>query len=382
MTKRRYDFGMGIASCSACSSWPILNRGCGECSLRLCSKCSRDHLKSCVHKFANAREGVLRPPGTVTNSVQEGKRMDCSGGNRQPYEAAASVEDASTLAPLAPQPPTTEVTRKATMLDSYILGSVLGRGACGVVYACKPKNQIMFTQAMKFVDRLGTSIAQIEGEIAVMEKFDHENVAKLYDVFYDQRYVCLVMDRYSGDMFAGIRSHLKTKGAIAPKDVVHVIRQMIAAIEHMHAFSVIHRDVKGENFLMTHRDIVHPRNKVVISDFGTSQILSSVEERLTTPCGTQEYWAPEIYDKNYSLKADVWALGVNVYGMLAMTFPFRDEISVRQKKINFERFGSMVADLVHNCLEKVESKRLSAGEALSHPWFQPRLKWHDRHYTV
>merc|ERR1719359_1662498 len=107
-------------------------------------------------------------------------------------------------------------------------------------------------------------------------------------------------------MIEGMQSHWKSKGQIPLPTVQKVSKQMLEGIAWCHKNHVVHRDVKGDNYLMKVRDISVPDNQIYLSDFGTVVDLQP-GQRLKVTCGTKVYWAPEFYAMNYSFKVDVWA---------------------------------------------------------------------------
>lgn len=86
-------------------------------------------------------------------------------------------------------------------------------------------------------------------------------------------------------------------------------------------------------------------------------------------CGTKTYWGPEFYALNYGLKVDIWALGVVIFGMITGRFPFKGEDDVLRKTVKCpSRCGKQGEEFVLKTLEREEEKRLSAKEALDHPF--------------
>merc|ERR1719387_1489491 len=125
-----------------------------------------------------------------------------------------------------------------------------------------------------------------------------------------------------------MQHHWATKGKIPCESTVLVSKQMLAALSYLHSNSIIHRDVKGDNYLMDRLDIVDPKCRIILTDFGTAVPLKE-KERLREGVGTKIFWSPEFYDGNYAHKVDIWAMGVVVYGLLDGRFPFRDEADVK-----------------------------------------------------
>ena len=88
----------------------------------------------------------------------------------------------------------------------------------------------------------------------------------------------------------------------------------------------------------------------LLADFGTACNVKS-GERLRKAVGTRTFWSPEIFDNNYGVKVDVWAVGVIMYGLVMGRYPFRDEAEIRAKQVR-------IAKHVHpNCEELMRNMR-------------------------
>jgi len=87
-------------------------------------------------------------------------------------------------------------------------------------------------------------------QIAIMRFLRHENVVRCYDVFLQNQFVNVVMDLFEGgDLVDGLNLHRRAKGRLKNWQLRHLAKQMAAAVTHVHSLQIIHRDVKGENFL-------------------------------------------------------------------------------------------------------------------------------------
>merc|ERR1719203_410678 len=107
---------------------------------------------------------------------------------------------------------------------------------------------------------------------------------------------------------------------------------------------------------------------VVLTDFGTAAKLRA-GERFSAQVGTRQFWAPELLDKKYGLKVDIWAMGVLQYGLVTGRFPFKDENDIRQKEIKIRTKTDPVCKaLIMGMLEKKEEKRVDSKQVLKHPW--------------
>ncbi|EPY25733.1 protein kinase [Strigomonas culicis] len=165
------------------------------------------------------------------------------------------------------------------------------------------------------------------------------------------------------------------EGALQEPTARRIVTQLLMAIEYIHSKGIVHRDMKPANCLVSNTGTVK------ISDFGFA-VLAGSGQCLSTYCGTVCFMAPEILlDRNYGKPVDMWALGVMTYYMFLDAFPFhgrntealkasicRDSASVARHE-RLQQFP-LLQDFIVRLLEFDANKRLTAGEALKHPWIK------------
>lgn len=254
------------------------------------------------------------------------------------------------------------------LLGKYTVHGMLGQGTFGVVYMCKVK-KTGEECAVKMVDKVETPVDKIMEEATFLKRMDHPNVIRCLDVIDEKCFVCIVMEKLSGgDLIGGMQAHWKNIGKIPPLSSVHIIKQMAISLAYLHSCNLVHRDVKGDNYLCDKPEIVDPTTRIVLTDFGTVGECPP-DQRLHEKCGTKLYWAPEFYSKDYHLKVDTWAMGVVSYGLINGRFPFRDENEVRTKVVKLpDGLFPDAVDLIQSMLRKEEVARLSTEECAKHPW--------------
>mmetsp|Transcript_49402 Transcript_49402/g.141342 ORF Transcript_49402/g.141342 Transcript_49402/m.141342 type:complete len:777 (+) Transcript_49402:98-2428(+) len=254
------------------------------------------------------------------------------------------------------------------LLEEYTVGPTLGEGAFGVVYQCT-RRATGEEVAVKMVDKVETPVEAIKKEADMLRSMSHLNIVKFHQVFFERCFVCIVMDKFSGgDLVEGLQSHLRERGKINCHDVVHVSQQMGASVQYLHHRSIVHRDIKGDNYLMDRKNITDPKCHIVLTDFGTAHTLKH-QERLNAEVGTRIFWSPEFFNRNYGLKVDIWAMGIVMYGLLDGRFPFKDESDVKKKEPRIpKRVHADCQDYLRGMLSKEEKKRSSADDVMAHAW--------------
>jgi serine/threonine protein kinase len=254
------------------------------------------------------------------------------------------------------------------LLEEYSVGQTLGEGAFGVVSNCK-KRSTGEEFAVKMVDKVETPVDAIKKEASMLQSMDHPNIVKCHGVYYERCFVCIVMDKFAGgDLVEGLQRHLKEKGQIPAQSVIHVARQMGESIKYLHGRKCVHRDIKGDNYLMDRKDMTEPGCRIVLTDFGTVCNVEA-DERLSAAVGTKIFWSPEFFDKNYAQKVDVWAMGVIMYGLATGRFPFRDEADIRAKEVKIpKRVHPTCEEFIKKMLKKKEDERLDSVQVIAHPW--------------
>jgi len=199
------------------------------------------------------------------------------------------------------------------VLDRYMVEAELGAGAMGTVYRARHV-RMGRTVAIKVMHpAMAKEAARFEREAQLAARLHHHNVAAVID-YADG---VIVMEHAAGRPLAEL------VGAAMPRTrVVHIVRQILAGLDHAHAMGLVHRDLKPENILIDDED------RVCIVDWGIAVLRDArpEEARLTTAglvLGTPMYMAPEqARGEVVDQRCDLFALGVIVYELLAGVPPF------------------------------------------------------------
>ncbi|KAK3376710.1 kinase-like domain-containing protein [Lasiosphaeria ovina] len=261
----------------------------------------------------------------------------------------------------------------------YKVGKTLGAGSYSVVKECVHIDTGRYYAAKVINKRLMAGREHmVRNEIAVLKKVSmgHQNILTLVDYFETMNNLYLVTDlALGGELF----DRICRKGSYYESDAADLIRATLSAVAYLHDHGIVHRDLKPENLLFrTPED----NADLLIADFGLSRIMDEEQFHvLTTTCGTPGYMAPEIFKKTgHGKPVDLWALGVITYFLLCGYTPFdRDSDFEEMQAILNADYGftpleywrgvsDSAKDFIKRCLTIDPSRRMTAHEALQHPF--------------
>ena len=263
--------------------------------------------------------------------------------------------------------------------DQYKIIKKLGKGAYGTVWKVRNINTGLF-RAMKRIKKMRNNmnkINEIVNEIEILKNLDHPNIVKIFEFFIEaDGYYIITEYCHGGELFQAI----KLKGFFSEDKAANIIYQVFNAMNYCHnTIKVIHRDLKPENIMIESIDNETGYYNIKIIDFGTATIIQS-DKSENKVLGSCYYIAPEVLNKKYNEKCDIWSCGVILYILLSGNVPFngRDEREITQKiklgkfdlnRKPFDNISEEAKDFIKQCLEMNVNKRINAKEAMEHPWF-------------
>ncbi|XP_035272598.1 serine/threonine-protein kinase H1 homolog [Anguilla anguilla] len=257
----------------------------------------------------------------------------------------------------------------------YDIKALIGRGSFSRVVRVEHKSTRQ-PYAIKMIEtRCQEGREVCESELGVLRRVRHANIIQLIEVFETAERVYMVMELATGgELF----DRIIARGSFTERDATRVLQMVLDGVKYLHTLGITHRDLKPENLLYYHPGA---DSKIMITDFGLASTRRRGNECLMkTTCGTPEYIAPEILvRKPYTNAVDMWALGVISYILLSGTMPFEDENRTRlyrqilKGKYSFSgepwpNVSNLAKDFIERVLTVDPAARLSAGQALKHPW--------------
>ena len=164
----------------------------------------------------------------------------------------------------------------------------------------------------------GSNDLEILNEINILKQIDHPNVVKIFE-FYNSEDAYYLITEYceGGELFKLISD----KKILTEIQCAYLMYQVFSAIKYCHKMKIMHRDLKPENILIYKHDKEKDFFDVKICDFGTSQVFKKGEWQ-SQPCGSVYYVAPEVLQKKYNSKCDLWSCGVIMFMLLSNKAPF------------------------------------------------------------
>lgn len=245
---------------------------------------------------------------------------------------------------------------------SFEIGRPIGGGFYGVTYIVRHKD---LYAAMKIIYKKENRLENIVGEIQNLYKLNHPNIITLYDFFHDTTKIYIVMEYAPG----GDLNHAMNYRDFSDEEIRIIFTQGTNAVAECHKHSIIHRDIKLENF------VIGKDNNIKLIDFGLS-IKVNPGDVIKRYVGTLDYLAPEIViGSSYDHNVDIWALGVMLYELIYKYSPFEDSSVVITKNnikyisytLDNNKISVELRDLIRGIFQPA-NKRLSIPEIFSHPW--------------
>jgi len=253
--------------------------------------------------------------------------------------------------------------------NQYKLVKIIGHGRFGRVLLGQSAAS-MAPVAIKVLNKT-ENIEKLLKEVKLLSEVDHPNIAKYFNSFQTAKYLYIVMEYCGGgDLFKMIVS----KGNFTEKEAARIMSEILRAVNHCHVLGIIHRDLKPENIMVSND------GSIKIIDFGLSTS-NSFGTNMNDLVGTSFYIAPEVIKSGkYTTACDIWSLGIILHILLSGYVPIEgvSNTEIMQSIMTFseptfsgkpwENITSSAKNLVSQMLCVNPEKRISASDAMNHPW--------------
>ncbi|XP_030057586.1 calcium/calmodulin-dependent protein kinase type II subunit beta isoform X12 [Microcaecilia unicolor] len=260
--------------------------------------------------------------------------------------------------------------------DEYQLYEEIGKGAFSVVRRCV-KLCTGHEYAAKIINTKKLSARdhqKLEREARICRLLKHSNIVRLHDSISEEGFHYLIFDLVTGgELFEDIVA----REYYSEADASHCVHQILESVTFIHQCDIVHRDLKPENLLLASKC---KGAAVKLADFGLAIEVQGEQQAWFGFAGTPGYLSPEVLRKEaYGKPVDIWACGVILYILLVGYPPFWDEDQhklYQQIKAGAYDFPSPEWDtvtpeaknLINQMLTINPAKRITAHEALKHPW--------------
>ncbi|KAJ7953123.1 GPCR kinase [Quillaja saponaria] len=340
------------------------------------------------------RKGSAKPQSTTTTTTTStGNKQETSHHQRQkrPNETQKNFQERNSqkLRPrdkhnsrrqggIIPCGKRTDFGYDKDFNTRYTIGKLLGHGQFGYTYVATDKangDRVAVKRIEKNKMILPIAVEDVKREVKILRELaGHENVVQFYNAFEDDSFVYIVMELCEGGELLD-RILAKKDSRYTEKDAAVVVRQMLKVAAECHLHGLVHRDMKPENFLFKSSK---EDSSLKATDFGLSDFIKP-GKKFSDIVGSAYYVAPEVLKRKSGPESDVWSIGVITYILLCGRRPFWDKTEdgifkeVLRNKPDFRRkpwpnISNSAKDFVKKLLVKDPQARLTAAQALSHPW--------------
>ncbi|XP_042806753.1 PAS domain-containing serine/threonine-protein kinase isoform X2 [Panthera leo] len=252
----------------------------------------------------------------------------------------------------------------------YSTLSPLGSGAFGFVWTAVDREEnkevvVKFIKKEKVLEDCwieDPKLGKVTLEIAILSRVEHANIIKVVDVFENQEFFQLVMEKHGSglDLFAFIDRHPGLDEPLAS----YIFRQLVSAVAYLRSKSIIHRDIKDENIVIA-EDFT-----IKLIDFGSAAYLEK-GRLFHTFCGTIEYCAPEVLLGNpyKGPELEMWSLGVTLYTLIFEENPFCELEETMEAVIHPPYLVSEdLMNLLSGLLQPIPEQRTTLEKLVTDPW--------------
>lgn len=264
----------------------------------------------------------------------------------------------------------------------------LGRGSFGAAYRATLRDgRTVCVKAVELARNIDPEgIADLRNEMEVMKRLSHPNVVEYYGFVEDreERMLNIFMEYVDGGSLASHARALNAHAPLSEGTIRDWSRQMLCGVKYLHDNNIVHRDIKGDNILVSKKDGV-----LKLADFGRTNVIYDLSTKTYVRRSTADslYWmAPEVItDGGYGQKCDIWSVGCTIVEVITgePAWPFKENpfctiyhiaIECEDKLPSFfakerDYLSPEFIELLKRMFERAQSQRPSAAELLDDPLY-------------
>ncbi|NXM54375.1 PASK kinase, partial [Illadopsis cleaveri] len=262
---------------------------------------------------------------------------------------------------------------------NYSTLNIIGKGSFGFVWSARSKKDHQEV-VVKFIwkERVledcwvdDPDLGRVTQEIAILQKLQHPSIIKVLDVFENECFFQLVMEKHGSglDLFTFIDNQPNLDEPLAS----YIFRQLVSAVGYLHCRNILHRDIKDENIVIA-EDFT-----IKLVDFGSAAYLEP-GKLFYTFCGTIEYCSPEVLSGKpyHGPELEMWSLGITLYTLVLGENPFCELEEALAAVLNPPRpVSEGLMDLMAGLLHPLPEQRMTLAMLAEDPWLRQPVNLAD-----
>ncbi|PNW88874.1 hypothetical protein CHLRE_01g048650v5 [Chlamydomonas reinhardtii] len=344
-----------------------------------------------AHSSARGLHHLLPPVHTVCSAPHSPRGSSCG-----PLQAAASASFSASFGVGAPVLESAPASPAETFLSRYALGKTLGQGAYGMVHTALNKATgeevaVKVVAKQRNAGRNQRGSLHREAQLWKRACVASRQACQFFAIEEDAVNYYIISEKCDG---GSLQQMLDARGSLKEEELSQVAWCVLSFLGDLHKSGIYYGDLKPGNVILKDEypctsGALGSCLNVRVVDFGCSQLVSTSEAApLRGLAGSPLFLAPEILKGSYGLPADMWALGVSMYMLLCGKLPFWLESVPQLEQLDMDSINlgimynpvlfagaqwkgvsEQLKDLICGLLEKDPARRLTAAQAMEHPWF-------------
>ncbi len=277
--------------------------------------------------------------------------------------------------------------------NKYDILEEINRNEMAINYKIKSKNNNNKYKTLKVIKKCNINKSSDEkkilSEIEILKKLKHENIIQVEECFFDENNYYVISEFCK---FGSLDDYINKNKTFTENQTKYIISQLLKAIQYLNSNNFVHTDIKPENILI--EKIMKKRDEelcdVKLLEFGCSSSLKNNPSNDIPIRNLPYYVSPEIIDRKYNAKCDIWSIGIIMYEMLYGKKPFignnYNEVinNIKTQKINYERYNNNNEELSNDCINLLKNmlhremeNRFDVKRCLENSWFFSLKEFED-----